>query len=521
METQASRATPNNPNPTVQGSPRTRDLSNLRTKEPGSAFRGIGRERAGRGNRGGRGRGQQQSNLAGRSRADNPSGRLSQRDIVSSKTQTSSNSLASPSIPYAGKLPEKAADGAPERTGKAQSRRSSRGPPAVVVVRAPEVSPVSPSSSPRLSNRRRRSHQQGKGPSGRNLKPLSSQPSSKPPKARNSSTLSPPLSSKDVPPHLATAHEAEVRHDIEALVERVRAVAMAENRPTTPGSHIDWAGDEDDSLPDLDDWGVTTMHIMANGERDEGISPILGDTLRQLPEPHSDTEHHGEQDAQACNDHFDECPQETLQTPLSTSSEEADATKSPSSQSLPDACSTNVTPATNENSPDSRVDPPPEPLELATEGHAVLKDDGLSESMHAPSSRNITPAEQQLRSPSSERGLHGSIHAPASLPESPASIKNNSFNRSHGRSHTESRSSQPSRSSRSGASSPLGKHVCTHSRNHSTPPNGASSQRAHHGSRPVITGEAISRLVRTIGSGLGPVPRNQGIPVTKDSTIAS
>ncbi|KAI6035230.1 hypothetical protein F5J12DRAFT_778731 [Pisolithus orientalis] len=189
METQASRSTPNNPTPAVQGSPRTRDLRNLRTKEPGSAFRGIGRERGGRGNRGGRGGGRQQSNFTGRIRAENPSDFLSQPDTVSSKTEPSSKSLASSSIPSVDKLPERAVDGVPERVaGKAQSGRSSQ-----------------------RSSRRR-----------------------------------------------ATAHEAEVRHDIEALVERVRAVAMAENRPTTPGSHIDWAGDEDDSLPDLDDWGVTT-----------------------------------------------------------------------------------------------------------------------------------------------------------------------------------------------------------------------------------------------------------------------
>lgn len=514
METQASRSTPNNPTPAVQGSPRTRDLRNLRTKEPGSAFRGIGRERGGRGNRGGRGGGRQQSNFT-----------------VSSKTEPSSKSLASSSIPFVDKLPERAVDGVPERVaGKAQSGRSSRGPPAVVV-RAPEASPLTPSSSPRLSNRRRRPHQQGKGPLDRNSKPSSPRASSKPQKSRNNSTLSPSLPRKDVPPHLATAHEAEVRHDIEALVERVRAVAMAENRPTTPGSHIDWAGDEDDSLPDLDDWGVTTTHIMVNGERDEGISPILGDTLKQLPEPHSDAEHHNEQEGQECDAQSDGCPQEPPRSPLSASLP-ADASKTPSSRFSPDVCPADVTSATDytkENSPDSRVDPPPEPSELTTEGHFVLTDEGLSGSMHAPST-NLTHVEQQLRSPSSERGLFGSIHAPANLPETrsipnaptrAASVKNNSFNRSHGRPRAESRSGQASRSSRSGASSPLGRHVYTHSRNHSTPPTGGSNQKAHHASRPVITGDAISRLARTIGGSLGPASRSQGIPVTKDSTVAS
>lgn len=518
METQTPRPTSNSSNPASQGSPRTWDLSNLRAKEAGSASRGIGRERAGRGNRGGRGGGRQRSNLT-----------------VSSKTETSSNSLASPSIPRAAdKLPDRVIDGVPEHVaGKAQPRRLSRGPPAVVVVRAPEASPITPSGSPRLSNRRRRSHQQGKGPLDRDLKPLSSQASSKSSKSRNNSTLSPLLPRKDVPPHLATAR-TEVRHDIEALVERVRAVAMAENRPTTPGSHIDWAGDEDDSLPDLDDWGVTTTHIMADEERDEGISPILGDTLKQLPEPHSDAGHHDKQEGQACDVHSDECPQDVLQTPLSASCVQADASfKTPGSQLSPGACPAHATPASNyaeKDTPESNVDLPPEPLGSGAKEHFVPKDAGVSESILPRVSRNPNPAEQLSRSSSGERGLHGSIHAPASLPESrltpdipvrAASVKNDSFNRNHGRSQTESRSTQPPRPSRSGASSPLGNNVCTHSRNHSTPPSGGFGQKAHHTSRPVITGEAISKLARTIGSGLGPVPRNQGIPVSKGSTVAS
>ncbi|KAI6003787.1 hypothetical protein EDD15DRAFT_2456259 [Pisolithus albus] len=515
METQTPRPTSNSSNAASQGSPRTRDLSNLRAKEAGSASRGIGRERAGRGHRGGRGGGRQRSNLAGRVRADNPSSRLSQGDAVSSKTETSSNSLASPSIPRtADKLPDKVIDSAPERvTGKAQPRRLSRGPPAVVVVRAPEASPITPSGSPRLSNRRRRPHQQGKGPLDRNLKPLSSQASSKSSKSRNSSTLSPLLPCEDVPPHLATAR-TEVRHDIEALVERVRAVAMAENRPTTPGSHIDWAGDEDDSLPDLDDWGVTTTHIVAVEERDEGISPILGDTLKQLPEPHSDAGHNDKQEGRhvmfTLMNALEMCCKPRCRPP-------AHNRTLPSKPRAP-------------NTPENKVDLPPEPLGSGGKEHSIPKDAGDSESILPRVSRNLNPAEQLSRSSSGERGLHGSIHAPANLPESrltpdipvrAASVKNDSFNRNHGRSQTESRSTQPSRPSRSGASSPLGNNVCTHSRNHSTPPSGGISQKAHHTSRPVITGEAISKLARTIGSGLGPVPRNQGIPVSKDSTVAS
>ena len=51
------------------------------------------------------------------------------------------------------------------------------------------------------------------------------------------------------------------RSDIDSLVEHVRAIAMESNRPNTPGTHIDWAGDDHDSLPDLDDWGVSSKTL--------------------------------------------------------------------------------------------------------------------------------------------------------------------------------------------------------------------------------------------------------------------
>lgn len=85
--------------------------------------------------------------------------------------------------------------------------------------------------------------------------------------------------SKETPPHLAGDVPTPLRSsaaDINQLVERVRAMAMEHNRPVTPGSasHIDWAGDDDDdSLPDLDDWGVTTSSVDEKAE--EMAAPIL------------------------------------------------------------------------------------------------------------------------------------------------------------------------------------------------------------------------------------------------------
>ncbi|KAG1715947.1 hypothetical protein ID866_1236 [Astraeus odoratus] len=543
METQPSRTTPSSPNPAAHGSPRVRDLSSLRNGDAGTPFRGISR---GRGGRGGRGRsgGRLPSTLGGKSHTDSSEGRPSQPEAVS-KAEAPSNGKAATPASSSVSTPHKTSDGAPERSGRSKgpSRRSSRSVPPIVIAPPPPVAESSPVTPSRSSNRRRRSQQQNKGSSDRNLKPPSSQASLKPQRTRKSSTQSPVVLRKDIPPHLAAAHDAEIRHDIEALVERVRAVAMAENRPTTPGSHIDWAGDEDDSLPDLDDWGVTTTNTAINREHEEVISPILGDTLKQLPEPHSDAERNmsndhemGAFDAQS-NEDFSE----VSQTPLSATSMHPDMYRTPTSEhssshsaadalpvssSLPKpgapTCNATVSIDTN----DVEVDPP---LKSVMEEDSLSTGEGLSESMHAPSSKDLVNM-QQPRSSSSERGLSASIHAPVSVPESrstpnllseqPASAKNRPHNRSHGRSHTESRPSQSHRSGRSGASSPLGKHVYTHSRNHSTPPTGGPNQRVHHTSRPVITGEAMSRLARTIG-GLGSVPRPQGIPVAKDSTVAS
>ena len=146
--------------------------------------------------------------------------------------------------------------------------------------------PVSSQASGRGSSRRKRS-QQGKtstAPSNTPSKLLSVQTLS-----RKASTGPPsPNLTKDLPPHLATANSTanttELKTDIDALVERVRAVAM--DRPHTPGSHIDWA-DDDDSLPDLNDWGYTEG-ATAPAQPEEpptSISPILEDALPQSAIP--------------------------------------------------------------------------------------------------------------------------------------------------------------------------------------------------------------------------------------------
>ena len=139
---------------------------------------------------------------------------------------------------------------------------------------------VSSQTSARPPNRRRRS-QQGRGPpvttnnqnklltvqtSGRKA---STEPSSPNPAKDPSSRLAAPTS---------PAPATELKSDLDAFVEHVRARAAATDRPHTPGSHIDWA-DDDDSLPDLNEWGYTG-DVAASAPPEEpqtSIPPILED----------------------------------------------------------------------------------------------------------------------------------------------------------------------------------------------------------------------------------------------------
>ncbi|KAJ3981873.1 hypothetical protein F5890DRAFT_477028 [Lentinula detonsa] len=105
-----------------------------------------------------------------------------------------------------------------------------------------------------------------------------------------------------VPPPSTTS--TTITDEINALVEHVRAGALTPNGPITPftPSHIDWAGDEeeDGSLPDLNDWGVsasseeppndaerlsTAESTINAATKTDAISPILVDGLKSLPEP--------------------------------------------------------------------------------------------------------------------------------------------------------------------------------------------------------------------------------------------
>ncbi|KAG9317221.1 hypothetical protein JVU11DRAFT_1414 [Chiua virens] len=561
MATPASRTVPSSPNPSAQGSPRHRNWSSLRASEPGTTFRGISRGRGSRsgGVRGGRG-GHPHSNSGqkgtGGSHPDTANSTPSPSSKVSPASRKFSAATSTTTTPNS--LTEKDINGSTQRGGRPKSgpRKQPRNVPTVVVAPASpsqtsQTAPPTPSS--RSADRRRRS-QKGSTPTSKQLPPP---PGIKSQKSRGGSTpASQTVMRKDVPPHLAAAHEAEIRHDIDALVERVRAVAMAENRPTSPGSHIDWAGDEDDSLPDLDDWGVTTTHTNATHDetQHDEISPILADTLRPLPEPNSEVCEEEEREMETYDDVEPSQAQESLiqstsETALEQCTVDPAAASESSSPTLfdgkhplhPSLPSKPVAAMESLRARGRSITKPPSlppkpPVPDAEEESLVTKSEGLSESIHAPSADERLALERVSSASSSERGLTASIHAPVpGLPESqsaPSLLTSNpppTVPRAHSRSQTEGRSgihhpptaapgTGSHRRGRSGATSPLGKHVFTHARNHSTPAGGAAP-RLPQTSRPVITGDAISRLARTIG-GLGP-PRTQTIPITKDSTISS
>lgn len=238
----------------------------------GSFSRGAGR---GRGNaRGGRG---------GRGGGKGPGGPVREAVKLEASQEKPKLSLAKPAAATAPIEPSERTPSTPK--SRNPSRRLSRSIPAPIATQLSTPPTELPTPTPRPSNlNRRRRSQVGKGPASTS-KPTPDDNSAK----KDKSLLAPipptaPSPARDSPPQVVIDHSddrspAEMRTNIDALVEHVRAVAMAENRPTTPGSHIDWAGDDDDSLPDLNDWGIPTLAAS------QTISPIIVGGLKPLPEP--------------------------------------------------------------------------------------------------------------------------------------------------------------------------------------------------------------------------------------------
>ncbi|KAJ7431305.1 proline/serine-rich protein [Mycena galericulata] len=483
---------------------RTRDWA--RTAEPGSAFSGLGRGGRGGGGGGGGGRGRSRGGR-GRSGAGGAGTPRAPSTAAVDKPAASEGSTSKPATSTPEKSSVPSTSTTPTRP-KGQGRKSSR-PVVPTVVVGPSTSSAEVSTStPRPSNRRRRSQQLNSKGSGNAAALKVNVPSLDDSLLRPQNRLVPhsaPPPSKDTPPHLAGSFD--MRNNIDALVERVRAVAM-DNRPTTPGSasHIDWAGDDDEGLPDLDDWGVTTGTSV--GDKDEMISPIIVDGLKPLPEP--------------------------VSKPPTPSGDAKDEVIVPfvmeHQQKLPQAAQASLHPSLP---PKPVLGPTPNPprsgrAKITASGKSVPPStEGLvsqgstmpAEPEPAVQQPGVKPEEKQEAenaSDSGREGLGASIHAPAlsnslsapsNLSTPPTQPRN--FNPTHNRAHTVGRSFPQSapvnfnpRFSRSGASTPRGSYPGgQHARTHSSPPAGSvlSNHRSPH-TRPVITGDAISRLARTIAA---------------------
>ncbi|KAJ7499131.1 proline/serine-rich protein [Mycena latifolia] len=511
-------ATPAPPLSTPAAS-RTRDW--VRTAEPGSAFSGLGR--GGRGGGGGGSGGGRGRSRGGRGRGGGGGGGGSastSRAPTADKPVANEASTSKPAATSSGSAEKSSAAPVTPGRSKAHGRKSSRSVVPTVVVGPASPSIEAPTTAPRPSNRRRRSQQlNSKG----NATPAASLKVNVPP--LNDNLLRPqnrlvphsaPPPSKDTPPHLAGTFD--MRNNIDALVERVRAVAM-DNRPSTPGSHIDWAGDDDEGLPDLDDWGVKTGTSV--GDKDEMISPIIVDGLKPLPEPVAKPPTPSgdvKEDVIAPFVMKDQrkAP-ETVQTPLHPSLPPkpvpgpASVSNQPQSGSGKNSASKSTAKPIAAVTPGSTISPASEPP-VASVGGTVRAPD-------------VKPGEKQDKdkddaswdSDSGREGLAASIHAPtlsnslsapSNLSTPPTQPRN--FNPTHNRAQTVGRAfpqTAPvnfnSRFPRSGTSTPRGGYSSggQHARTHSSPPAGSvlSNHRPPH-ARPVITGDAISRLARTIAS---------------------
>ena len=406
-----------------------------------------------------------------------------------------------------------------------------------------------------------------------------------------------------------------MRNDIDALVERVRAVAM-DNRPSTPGSHIDWAGDDDDSLPDLNDWGVNTATFGATTKSEDMISPIIVGGLRPLPDivstsiPNSPLKKIIETAPPALEKKESvvqaAIPSPAKEVPPTNDTQLNEATtpvvksvdsETKTSSAKPTATPTANAPPRNPLHPSLPAKPINAPSVTPMKSWAAatpmrnppypkaLNKDGFTEKGPKPAPELVSstdssaaieeqprvipekPSEEaqdpvqkpeistdlivepttsdsaSFEGPSTEEdaapqdtqpanksrisddlvvveGLAASMHAPKAIVDSlsaPANMSSYSDlsgdrhgpSPTHTRAHTVGRVPsfpKPShndynqRFTRSGHSTPRGGfHDSCHTRTHSTPPTGAhhSQNRPHH--RPVITGDAISRLARTIG----------------------
>ncbi|CAL1701377.1 unnamed protein product [Somion occarium] len=511
--------------------------------DPGSAFRGISRGRPGRGGGGGRGG---RGGRASSGRGGAPSTRADQSSAKANTDQSKSNPSSNPTSvskqlapPPSTSPTQSTASSKSSQKPKPPSRKPSeqKGPRRVPNgdsssasgKKAPPPSAPSAAISGRGNGRRKRSQSQNK-PATPSIAVTHAAPARKASLTVESApSRLRPVTAKDVPPHLAppdTPH-FDIKHDIDALVERVRAVAM--DRPNTPGSHIDWAGEDDDSLPDLDDWGVPSntepepeksTGTLDEAEKSVVISPILENTLKPLPTI-ADVDVSTPPAMTTSNNEvvtpMEQSSAKAATPELSSVAEHAQSTtERHEAQTEQEAADSQVSKPVDSGSPaKAPLHPSLPPKPTPSLDLSKWPQGGLAESIHAPS------ADARSKEPSPERGLAASMHAPSSTSSAPSLISSHKvppagrggpFYPAHGRSQTVGRYKQPF-SAPSGSfpgylsdsDRPRRGDQAYHARTHSSPPTGpGAATRAHHTTRPVLTGDALSRLARSLG---GPTRR--------------
>ena len=553
--------------------------STVRSENKGRG--GASRSDRGRGGRGRRGlstrtgRGHGSPPKSSNAPSANPGPAKSAPPIASTPSHTSTTSKnSSPSVsqpPPGVDLPGKPKAG----SRRAQQQVADKLPSLTIEPASPTV--MSHSSAPqsasttssKLSTRRRRPNNKHSVPtiSSENLtvEQLASVVKARKARSGPSSPNTKESFSKDTPPHLSasagpTVTSFSTTTNIDSLVEHVRALAM-DHRPSTPGSHIDWAGDEDDSLPDLDDWGVSTSTV-ASAEPNTStttstekaqlqlMSPILDDSLKQLPQNFDkstpspsvgsgslspnvaarapvplvngsdggDVPNVNEAPSSSVGDKQVSSPvlpeppsQSGLQSPLPSSD-----------QAPPIAAPSGATPPLS----DSTSEPPARTLSVSP---PIPSGRTSADSIHAPSRVTQVPSEAGGTEPEADvgtEGLSASIHAPAPKfsesesggpPERPRAVPvPRNPTHTHGRSHTVGRqppfSAGAKRGFLSGSSTPAGVPGTKgphHGRTQSSP---VAHRRQH--SRPKLTMDAITRITKT----LGPPPPKREVTATNPAT---
>ncbi|KAI0265138.1 hypothetical protein BC834DRAFT_196081 [Gloeopeniophorella convolvens] len=542
--------------------------------ERGSAFRGSGKTRGGgRGDRGrggrGSGRGGSSSSSSRNPRAPNgTSSTESSTHTTSLSSKSTHASLPAPPPLAIADLPPKPKAG-PRRGGQQQQQPPKKLPSLTIEPASPTVSTntsssaphsASPNNSSRPTARRRRSHNKAATPvvesTTLTVETLASalrqqRRTRSGPSSPHTSTL--PRANdalvakdKDAPPHLAGAGSVSAgpttttfaaKTNIDSLVEHVRALAMDHGRPATPGSHIDWAGDDDDSLPDLDDWGVPSSAsvpasvpapvpapapVLTEQAKLQLMSPILDDSLKQLPQSFDRLASGALSPPATAPPTVDVPGSQEPPLPSEGAPQEGDASTSAPADPRPVASS----PAQETTKATERDVPPhlagaasdqPAPTSAST----AVSETGSAHSVHAPADEDTLNFE---RAPNTTaRGLAASIHAPAPSsrlnvpapdessprpasapapapapvpPATPASAP--PFQPAHGRSRTLGRA--PPFSAGGGGKRAFAEGAGHHARTQSTPPSAGARQHRRVGSRPVITGDAMSRLARTLGT---------------------